>query len=323
MLLIIAESSPKSEEYSLKKIFRLASLILEKSDTHFIIEGSGDIPALFKGTGFKYSVKSRPKEIFKEDISLVVFYKENFSKSNKKILSYAKKRDITTVKFSYRQLESFGCDIVISPTIFSGLSSPDEQKKISGPEYSILHNKYIHFFNMERRYKKKLKNILISMGNIFPYGELRKLSEILLNHNYNVKIIPGNNFKKYNRKTLKRLYPKLKISGMPESFARSFFEADLVICDPVTNSDKAAAVGTPAIYYPQNDAGKIIAELYEKRGAGIIFKRWNKENYSEMIGLLQFFSPDKREKMGKMGKTLVDGKGIYRIAEILKIHLNP
>jgi len=323
MLLIIAESSSKNEEYSLGKVLRLASIVSKKSDTHFIIEGSGDIPALFKGTGFKYSVESKPREVFKESISLVVFYKEDFSKSDKKILSYAKKRGITTIKFSYRRLESDNCDIVINPTIFSGLPFQNEQKKISGPEYSILHNKYIHFFNIDRKYKKKLKNTLISIGNEFPYRELRKLSEILLNFNYNVKIIPGKNFKKYNRKTLKRIYPNLKISGTPESYARSFFEADLAICDPVTCADKAAATGTPAIYIPQSDIGKTIAESYEEKGAGIIFKRWRKDNYSEIIELLKFFSLEKRIEIGKIGKTLVDGKGIYRIAELLKIHLNP
>ena len=133
-----------------------------------------------------------------------------------------------------------------------------------------------------------------------------------------MKIIPGKNFKRFNSKTLKRLYPSLKISGTPESYARSFFEADLVVIDPEFSATRAAAAGTPAIYIPQNEAGDTFATYFEERGAGLTFRRWKKEDYSEILELLKFFSPEKREDIGNSGKKLADGKGVYRIAEILR-----
>lgn len=322
MLLIIAETSPVNGLFSLQKAFQLASITCNKKDTSFIVEESRDAASFFIGKGFSFSINSEPRKIFKEDVSLVLFFKDKLSGKDKKILARAKKKGIPTAKLSYMGANPEDNDIIIDPSSISYISSNEEKKILSGPEYSILHNKYIHFHTIKKKYNKKLRNILLSPGDEFPYRELRKLTETLISNNFSVKIIPGKNFKRFNRKTLKRIYPSLQISGTPESYARSYFEADLAIIDPEFSAARASATGTPAIYLPQNKSGDLTASYYEEKGAGVTFKRWKKEDYSEMTELIKFFSPEKREEIGRTGKSLVDGNGVYRIAEVLKNLIN-
>ncbi|MEN8221782.1 MAG: hypothetical protein ABFR36_00875 [Acidobacteriota bacterium] len=318
MLLITVDTSPDTGIFSLQKAFLLASLTFNKKEILFNTEGSGKVPALFKGKGFDYVENGDVRKLLKNDISLVIIFKNKLSGKDKKIVSKAKKKKIPIAKFSYMGENPIDTDLIIDPSPFIYNSEGREIKILSGPEYSIVDSKYIHFHEVKRKYNKKLKNILVAAGDSFPYRELRKLTETLINSGYKVKIIPGQNFKRFNRKTLKKIYPSLKISGYPESYARSFFEADLAIIDPEFSAVRASATGTPAIYLPQNDAGDTTASFFEEKGAGLTFRRWKKEDYSEILELLKFFSLEKREDMGNLGKELADGKGVYRLAEILK-----
>jgi len=318
MLLITVDTSPDIGIFNLQKALLLASLTFKKTEILFNTEGSGKVPTLFKGKGFNYIENGDVRKIFKNNISLIIIFKDKLSGKDKKIISKAKKKKIPVAKFSYMGENHIDTDLIIDPSPFDYESEGTEKNILSGPEYSIMNSKYIHFHDVDRKYNKKLKNILVAAGDDFPYKELRKLAETLINTGYNVKIIPGKNFKRFNRKTLKRLYPSLKISGTPESYARSFFEADLAIIDPELSAARAAATGTPAIYIPQKEAGETFASFFEERGAGLIFRRWKKEDYSEILELLKFFSFEKREDIGNSGKELVDGKGTYRLAETLK-----
>lgn len=321
MILITADSSSDKEIFSLQKAFLLASLSFKKKDTLFNIEGGGKIPALFKGKGFNFIENGDIRKIFKNDISLIIIFKDKLSGKDKKIISKAKKKKIPMVKFSYMGKNRTETDLIIDPSPFNYDTDGQTGQIHSGPDYSIMNSKYIHFHDVKRKYNKKLRNILLAAGDNFPYRELRKLTETLINSGYRVKIIPGKNFKRFNRKTLRRLYPSLKISGMPESYARSFYESDLAIIDPEFSALRASVTGTPAIYLPQNDAGDATAKFFEENGSGVIFRRWKKEDYSEILELLKFFSAEKRESMGITGKSISDGKGIYRISEILKSFL--
>ena len=322
MLLIIAEVSPKNGVFSLKKAFQLAAIICNKKNIAFVVEEDKDAVASFAGKGFKYYINPERRKLFKEKISAILFFKDKLSSKDKKTLSLAGKKNIPAIKFSYMGENPVECNAIIDPSPASYITSDGDKKILSGPEYAVLHNKYIHFHDLNRKYNKTLRNILLSVGDEFPYRELKKLTETLLNHGFKVKIIPGKNFKRFNRKTLKRIYPKIQISGTPESYARSYFESDLAIIDPEHSAIRASAVGTPAIYLPQNTTGNTTASYFEEKGAGVIFRRWKKEDYSEMIELLKFFSLDKRSEIGSTAKTLVDGKGVYRIAEVIKSLLN-
>ncbi len=321
MLLIVTEIIPKIGFFSLEKAFQLASLTCKKENILFSIEGNIDLSPYFKGRGYKYLGNTELLKIFKEKVSVVLFFKDIFSEIDKKILSQAKKKGIPTVKYSYFGQSPEDIDVIVDPSPFEYDGQTEERSILSGPEYTILHHKYIHFHNLDRKYKKKLRNILLDPGNRLPYRELRKLTELLLNRGYRVKIIPGKDFEKFNRKTLKRLYPSLKISGTPESYARTYFETDLAIIDPDISSVKAAVTGTPAIYLQGTGNDELTAQYFEENGAGLLFRRWKREDYSEISELLKFFSFEKRKEIGQAGKLLADGKGVYKISKILRSFL--
>jgi len=315
MILITAESSPAGRDFSLSKALLLASVVTGKKETLFHIEGGGDIPALVKGKGIQVLENSTPGALFRHPVSLVFFFKDKMSGTDKNILTKAQKKKIPVIKFSRMGKHSADADLIIDPT---PAEYEEGQEVLSGPAYSILDGKYIHFHKKEKKYQRGVKKVLLAPGDHLPYRELRKLTETLINHGYRVKLLPGKNFKRFNRKTLKRLYPTLAISGRPVSNARSFYDADLAIIDPADFAVGSAATGTPAVYMPRNETGEALARHFEAQGAGLIFRKWKKENFSEILEILKYFSPEIREKMGKTGKEISDGRGIYRIAEALQ-----
>ena len=318
MLLILTEPFPGTGMFSLHNVFLLASLTCSKNEVLFAFEKGTDFTSLFRGRGFRYVEHTETRRLFKEGITAVLFFKDILSGNDKKILSRAKKKGIPAAKVSYMGENLSGCDLIIDPSTHDYSTTEAGGKILSGPGYGILHNKFIHFHHLKRKYNRELRNILIAAGDHFPYRELRTLAETLINNGYRVKLVPGKNFRRFNRKTLKRLYPSLQISGTPESHARSFFETDLAVIDPEFSAAEAAATGTPAIFIPQNNIGESTALYYEEEGTGLVFRRRKKTGYSEILELLKFFTRENREKMGAAGKSLVDGRGVYRIAEALK-----
>jgi len=195
MFLILAETSPEIGIFSLQNAFLLASLTCIKKEICFAVEKGKNLPSFFTGKGFRYVEDTEPRKIIKEDISSVLFFKDKLSGKDKKILSRAKKKGIPTVKYSYMGENPADCDLIIDPSPAVYTTSEAGRKIMSGPEYWILHNKYIHFHNLKRKTNKKLRNILISAGDEFQYRELRKLTETLINHNFLIKINTPFSFK--------------------------------------------------------------------------------------------------------------------------------
>ncbi len=321
MLLVRADISPGNKFFRLSRIFQFVSVAWGKEDTLFIVDRDKDAPSPFKGKGFKYISNTEVKRIFNENITLIIFFSEKIAGKDKKLLKKAEKLKIPTAIFSYMGKNPTECDYFIDPTPDFTDISPGRKGNFTGADYFIMHNKYIHFNGIDKEYGKKIKNILISMGDNFPYRELRNMTETLINIGYGIKIIPGDNFKKFNRKTLKRIYPGLKFTGNPESYARSFYEADLAIITPDESAYRAAATGTPAIYYPVKKDETALAISFEENGAGILFRRRSDKGFSELTELLKFFTQQRRKEIGITGKRYVDGKGIFRLAKILKSSL--
>ena len=155
------------------------------------------------------------------------------------------------------------------------------------------------------------------MGHSLPYRFCRDLIDRLTRHNLVLKIEPGTSLKKANKKALKRIYPKIHFTGQLESLARPFFESDLAIVPAGKLAHEAAACGTPALYYCQNEAQSIAADVYQETGIGINIKSVEELDTVDLVQVINHLSRQRREEMGTNGKKLCDGKGAYRIIDFL------
>jgi spore coat polysaccharide biosynthesis predicted glycosyltransferase SpsG len=235
------------------------------------------------------------------------------------ILNKAKDNNIKTGQITDLGLSKLDVNIIINASINidDNVCKGKKDSCFSGSQYVISHHKFIHFNNVKRKYKKKVRNLLVSLGGAVQYRQLRDLIDTLYRYNYRLKITGGFYLKKSARKILKRLYPKIKFVGTVESLARPLFEADIAVITAGTTSYEAAAVGTPAIYFFYNKEQEEIANTLEKENVGIKISSVNKFDKDKLLNVLDDFSLEKRTAMGKKAKKLIDGKGVYRIIELL------
>ena len=294
----------------------MAFLLKSKTDIIFSITGTKIPEDLLKKGKFPFPVNTIPENIFNLNLSAILFDKDKPDKEDISLFDFAKKNNIKIIKFAEAGIDQAGADLFIDPDIRQELSASPGKKNLTGPEYVILHHKFIHFNKLKRKYRKKIKNILVSTGESLDYREIKKITDILTRHNFNVKIVPGKNLKKFNLKTLKRIYPQVRFTGKIESLARPFYEADLSIIQPDISAYEAAAAGTPAIYLFMNKDMENKAEAFEKIGTG---KKYPDGNIDEkvLIELIRSLTFENRLKMGGSGKKQIDGKGIYRLADLL------
>ncbi|MEN8153410.1 MAG: hypothetical protein ABFR75_05255 [Acidobacteriota bacterium] len=316
MLLIKTETGPGKDFFRLKRAIQLGYLLKKKIDLIFSVSG-GKIPEeLLKAGKFPFPLVKTSDEIFSHNLSSVLFDKCRTDKEDISLIEFAKKNDIKIIKFAESGEDQAGIDLFIDPTAIEGLSASPGKNNLSGPEYTILHHKYIHFNKLKRKYGKQVKNILFVPGEDQDYRYTRNITDILTRHNFNVKIVPGKNLKKSNLKTLRRIYPRVRFTGKIESLARPFFETDLAIVQPDISACKAAAAGTPAIYLTTNKNMENKADAFENNGAG---EKYPEKNIDEkvLVNLIRSFTLERRQAMGGSGKRLIDGRGIYRIVDLL------
>lgn len=301
----------------IKRAVYLASLLKKKNNVLFFFKKDKVVVNYIKDSGFQYINLNQREDIEWEKVKGLIFDIRTITSEDYEILKEAKSREIPSAQITDLNLSLLDVDIVFNASIDIKNEKKNEEF-LSGTEYVILHHKFIHFNKVKRKYKKKLKNILISLGGGVQYRHLRDVIEVLYRQNFSLKIAGGFYLKRSSRKILKRIYPRIKFVGKLESLARPLFETDVAVITAGTTSYEAASVGTPAIYFYYNDEQKIIAETMEISGLGKTISKITDIDKEKLVETLNKMSLKEREEMGEKGKSFFDGKGVYRIIEKLK-----
>lgn len=295
MIVFRTDASVNSGFQLLARSIYLASLLKKDADILFCIDRDKAAAKILKEKKLPFC---RPKDIFKNPVKSILFYVENFLPVDRETTIRAKETDIETVHIALPGMpgSETGCD-----------------HRLSGPAFAVLHNRFRHFHQVKRKYRKKVRNLLISLEEAVEYRELRKIIDFLSRYRFNLKIVPAYWFKKSHKKILKRIYPGIHFSGQIDSLARPFFEADAVLINPGTAAYEAAAVGTPALYLCRGKDRESAAKSFVDQQIGVEISKI--EDIPEQIARL---SLDRRIEMGRSGKGLVDAKGVYRIIDFFK-----
>jgi len=235
------------------------------------------------------------------EVKAIIFDLDTFSPADIALLEKARQAGIRTVQILSSENAGQAADI-----------------RVSGAGSALLHHKFRHFNIVKRKYRKKIRNIFVNLGDLLPYRDLRAIVDTLHRLRFKMKIAPGLNLKKADKRNLMKIYPGIHFCGRSESQARAYFEADLALIPPDEEAWEAAAVGTPALYMLQVRGQEVRAE--ERTGLGLGVKvpalaEWSVQAMRDAIAPL---TPELREKMGAAGKALVDGLGVQRFFKILK-----
>ncbi len=320
MLVFRTDASAKTGFGHLKRSAYLASLLKKKIDVLFCVNNDRVVLRFLEEHRISYFLSKELKRLQEKstDIKSIVFDLREFSTADIEFLHQAKANHIHTVQVTDLGLSQQPVDVTIDASIAKLYPYPEEKVVLNGPAYTLLHHKFRHFNKVKRKYRKKVKNIFISLGGAVQYRRLKKLVDLLDRHRFNIKTAPGFYLKKAGRKTLKRLYPRIRFVGKTDSLARPFFEADVAVVTAGVAAAEAAAVGTPALYFHYHDQQQFIAKSFEKHGAGLEISTIDDVLEGTLIEIINSLTLEKRIEIGNKGKQLVDGKGAVRIVDFFE-----
>jgi spore coat polysaccharide biosynthesis predicted glycosyltransferase SpsG len=318
MIVFRADLSPQSGLSHLRRCAWLASL-LEKNNRVMICSREDKKTAKF------LAEKSIPFVLVKDpgalDITAVqalIFDLANSSGQDIALLNKAKKTGLKTVQVVAAGGELQPADILVGPCCGSVPPAASAPPHLAGAEYALLHHKFRHFNKVKRKYRKRIRNIFINLGDLLPYRDLRRIVEALHRLRFKMRIAPGLNLKKADKRNLMKIYPGIHFCGKSESLARAYFEADLALIPAGEEALESAAVGTPALYMSLEKKQENLAETCTSLGIGVKIPSladFSVQNVRDIITLLTL---ERREQMGAAGKTLIDGLGVQRFMKVLK-----
>ncbi len=302
----------------IKRSAYLASLIKKKNDVLFVFKKDKSAIRFLDEKKFKYILSKNLDQLNWDQVTGIVFDIRTIGQQDSDILRIAKEKKIKTVQITELGLCQLEVDVLIncSSDVIEPLSGV-AGNVLNGPQFSIMHHKFIHFNNINKKYRKNVKNILISLGGGVKYRQLRDIIDILYRNNYKLKLTGGYYLKKSARKILKRIYPKIKFVGIVESLARPLYETDIAVIAAGTTSYEAAAVGTPALYFFYNKEQEFTADSLEKAGLGIKISNLKNSYKEKLLNVLDSITMEDRALMGTKGKQLVFGNGVYKIIDSL------
>lgn len=315
MLVFRTDASEKTGFGHLKRSVYLASLLKKKTEILFCVNNNKAVGRFLEERHTPYYWTKELETLAKAptEIKSVVFDLREFSVQDIEFLRWAKANHIHTIQVTDLGLSRQPVEFTIDASIEKLFPYDGEEQVLSGPEYALLHHKFRHFNKVQRKHRKHIKNIFVSLGGGVEYRQLRNLIDILDRRRYNIKTAAGFFMKKAGRKSLSRLYPRLRFVGKTDSLARAFFEADAAIITAGVAAAEAAAVGTPALYLHYHGEQKFIAQTFEKYGAGLEIANINDVLEENLVTVLNSLTWEKRIAMGNKGKQLVDGNGAARI----------
>ena len=306
MIVFRADLAPQTGLRPLRRSAWLASLLKKNNPLRICSRDDKKTAKFLAELAIPAVLGKDPNSLDLAGVKAIIFDLPRFSIQDSALLEKAKQAGLKTVQIVSAGTESQPVDIALSPLL--------------QPENALLHHKFRHFNQAKRKYRKNIKNIFINLGDLLPYRDLREIVDTLHRLRFKMKIAPGLNLKKADKRNLMKIYPGIHFCGKSESPARAYFEADLALIPPGDEALEAAAVGTPALYMDQEKGHDILAETFAGLGLGMkvpALADWSVQAVRDAIAPLE---PERRQKMGETGKKLVDGLGVQRFFKVLKEH---
>lgn len=318
MIVFRADLSPQSGLLHLRRCAWLASLLGKNNQVLVCCREDKKAAKFLAGEKAASSLVKDPGALDISAANALVFDLTAFSSQDIALLEKAKNAGLKTIQVVPAGGAFQAVDIWLGPCCGPVPPAAAEACRLAGVEYALLHHKFRHFNKARRKYRKKIRNIFIHLGDLLPYRDLRHIVDTLHRLGFKMKIAPGLNLKKADKRNLMKIYPGIHFCGRSESLARAYFEADLALIPPGEEALEAAAVGTPALFMSLLKAQEPLADAWAGRGTGVKIPSLADFSVPAVRDALAPLEQETREKMGAAGKALVDGLGAPRFLKILK-----
>jgi spore coat polysaccharide biosynthesis predicted glycosyltransferase SpsG len=216
-------------------------------------------------------------------------------------------------------------DVVLNQNIGSEklrFSAEDYTKFLLGTKYVILQDELLR--RDEKNYRKKVYNILVTLGGTDQYNLTLKILKALNETNQESEIFvvigPFNPFYEDLKKFVEKSDLKINLLKSPEKMAEIYLKADIAISAGGTSCYEIAYFGIPNLIVTITDNQLKNAEELDRQKVSINLGHKNKV-FNKLITdkVNQLITNDSLMKlMGKNGMELVDGEGKKRIVEFVE-----
>lgn len=240
--------------------------------------------------------------------------------SEKKFIIELKKQNINIISFDDQGEGSLYADILIN-AIVPTVHTYTKTKVYKGNEYIVLNKKFIEkskIYNVNKNYN----NILLSFGGSDPKNiSLRALRELSTIDNINITVVIGS---AYNYKNIIKDYAKnlknCNIIYNAKDMGELMSMNDICIISGGITLYETSVVGTPSIVICQVSHQVETARKFALNGIainlGIVDELKDGDIKNSLIKVLN--NKDLLTKMSEKGKKFVDGKGLFRVVNIIQ-----
>lgn len=192
-----------------------------------------------------------------------------------------------------------------------------------GPQYMIMRDSFRIFHQKERVYNPIGENVHVCIGGAAHwepfYTIIQSLSrspvrEILAIAGY---ALSNDHLSELSRQTTET---RIQLTKKAEEMAPLLYGCDLAVIAGGFLKYEAAAVGTPSVILSFADHQHHLAKKFARYGCAFYLGRYEECNGESLFKAVEdlLLSKEEREKMGKRGKILVDGRGLERVSEIIR-----
>jgi UDP-2,4-diacetamido-2,4,6-trideoxy-beta-L-altropyranose hydrolase len=194
----------------------------------------------------------------------------------------------------------------------------------SGLNYAILNKN----FTQKRKIKKTVSSILILQGGADTHCLIPQVikSLNLVNHEFSITVVVGPSFSCWNELEIAKndSQKPLKIIHNVKNMSSVMLKHDLAITAGGMTLLELSRCGIPSIVTCGEKLEEETALLMQKHGFGINLgfnKKINSKQLAESTSNM-ILNYKLRQKMNKVGPKLVDGRGAFRVAKLIRTELN-
>ncbi len=204
---------------------------------------------------------------------------------------------------------------------------PQESDKVKssvttlfGLPYCTLAPAFAEFHQQQRKFSSPLKSLLVTMGGTDPNNLTLKLAEVLcrIEKKLTVRFVLGPGCK--GREEVEKLILRnlsFKILTDVSNMAELLYRHQAMFCSGGVTLHEALAVGTPAFVISQVPHQQDKTLPIETSGAAVNLGLAGDFDSDKILASVAI-SKNQLESMSRKGKELVDGRGIYRVADAIQ-----
>lgn len=197
-------------------------------------------------------------------------------------------------------------------------------KALFGLPFTILHTDFEYYNKAPRNFPPTIRSALVTLGGTDPKNMTAPLVKTILEQNNSLAmtVLTGPGFSDWQAlEKLQLIWNHLQIRHNISNMAETLAGHDAVFCSGGITLHESMATGTPAIVLNQVPHQEKKAKFFEKFGAAInlgLADNWDSRLVAKALALTR----EQLESMSRIGKHLVDGKGLQRVLVELQKLLN-